>query len=44
MFLHGAIRELTSGGGSVVKPFNDLASMLLLSRRSSNTVEAANTA
>ena len=41
MFLHGAIRELTSGGGSMVKPFNDLASML--SRRSSNTVEAANT-
>lgn len=41
MLLHGAIRELTSGAGSVVKPFTDLA---LRFSRSSNTVAAADTA
>ena len=42
MFLHGAIRELTSGAGSVVKLFADLA--LRFSRSSNIIVAAADTA
>lgn len=38
MFLHGAIRELTSGAGDVVKVFTDLTSRF--SSRSSNAVAA----